>query len=284
MSKCEYKQPLKFPILTFLIISIAKVAGAYSCPPQQPFSVAFASSPVIALAEVLEIRGEPEYLGRIVSLQIHAAWKGSLSGRQEIRESGLGGFRFKEGEQYLIYGGIWEGQFVSDICTRTREYSRAEEDILLLGRPKWSDSADLKLFPKKTAGLTVLISAAPHFNSCYEVGFNLTLKNESGTKIFLPGENESSNLIDIVVRHNGDWWTTMPGGRLRGWAGGDWREIGPGRKKQLALGPRDCTFWKNGPYTAQAVVHFSTSMAGRWSGYVFSNSVAISVGGDEAKK
>lgn len=282
--------------LMFALIACAAAgpAAACTCRRSTP-GVKFAagSSTEVFLAEVLDMTRSSKSENWEVALQTHAVWKGSVAQKITVHGGGMCGFQFKKGNQYLIYSRSMKDQIVVSMCSRTMDYSRATDDIQTLGAPKWKSSPDLVLLPKVLAGLSVEIAPLKRrFSQWDDIGFDVTLHNKSNVDIALPANNAAPNLLELVVYRDGAIWSTVNGltsrknpdevwptsihpgesrvVRIDGWERvGDPHKMGPLRISNLLRNP--------GEHSVAAVVHFSTSTPGLWSGYLFSEPTTISL-------
>lgn len=77
------------------------------------------------------------------------AWKGITQESVTVStssNSGLCGYNFKMGESYLVYT---YGEYSTSICSRTRQASGADEDLLALGEPSFTTvTGTIGLAPK----------------------------------------------------------------------------------------------------------------------------------------
>lgn len=71
-----------------------------------------------------------------VEIKVFEVWKGPLDPKIVVETSRSGascGFPFEKGEEYFVYAQEREGKFSVSLCSRTRHFSAAEEDLRLLG-------------------------------------------------------------------------------------------------------------------------------------------------------
>lgn len=266
-------------IVAVLFVILGESAGACTCR-YTPFEGAREFSSVIALVEVESIRPTQDRIGgegQDVELKVHATWKGSYSGRQRIEGGSLCGFWFKPGEHYLLYASDWKGNMRTSLCTRTKEYSRAGEDIGKLGIPHWTDSANFKLLPRENAGLSISIRAVKQqFTIFDDPAFDLTLRNESANSIRLPlQDGHAKQFVTLVVEKNGKWWGSLTEEQLKEFKLGD-SGLSPKQRKTVRLTLRGNHLNDLGEYSVRAVVHNSTRGLDLWTGYIFSEPIKIS--------
>ena len=86
--------------------------------------------------------GESAYVAKTtrqlrVTIEVLEVWKGDIPARTEVytaNECCVCGFPFELGKDYLIYAGrASRGALAVSLCSRTRELSKADEDIAGLG-------------------------------------------------------------------------------------------------------------------------------------------------------
>lgn len=259
----------------------ASTASAFQCPGKTTFETAYSSSPIIVLAEVLAIENKPGHWGdtQIVDVDVRASWKGPLKGKQRIQAGGMRGPWLKLGEQYLIFASEWQGAVQVSLCMRTQEYSRATVDLLRLGVPAWTSIKPFQATPEESSGLSVSVSPVkPVFDDVFDdIGFKITFHNKSRSPLRLPGRIEApGSLIDIVVRRKGEWWTTLTREKLEEQKI-DWSALKPGESRSLIVSQSGRHISDRGEHEIQAVIHYSTTTAGFWTGYVFSKPSKLTV-------
>ncbi|MGC5327571.1 hypothetical protein [Brevibacillus sp. SYSU BS000544] len=78
-------------------------------------------------------------MGMEVLFDVRTTWKG-IDQTQVLVMTGMGGgdcgYEFEKGKEYIVYGGDYdpfEGKLSTNVCMRTREISKAGEDLLYLG-------------------------------------------------------------------------------------------------------------------------------------------------------
>ena len=271
-------------LLAFLLRS---TASACSCSTSS-FEDSYAKATVIALVEVLgvtPVKNEFSFKGhkyieetQSAELQIHATWKGKYTGRHHVEGGGACGFYFLPGEHYLLYGYLYEGKIATSMCSRTMEYSRIADELTRLGQPKYKDQPSLRIAPREHSGLTISLKPTKSkFTIFDQVAFDLAFQNRSKKQIVLPSSIEAqANLIDLVIRHNKAWWSTIKGSELiRGPM--DWRPLAPGESRTMRVAQKNYVIRELGEYAAQAVIHNPVSKPGVWNGYVFSEPTVVSM-------
>lgn len=130
-----------YPLLTTLLLaSWSDVAHACKCAEPKGPSDALASAQAVFQGEVSAIRESGEDL--IVTLRVPKAWKGIVSAEQvrvrTRKDSAACGFRFVQGEHYLVYAQALDpeqdGVALQVLrCGRTRALADAEPDLRELG-------------------------------------------------------------------------------------------------------------------------------------------------------
>lgn len=274
MSKLKENVRITKIVGAILFLLSAQSAVAYRCQ-YIPTEVAFASATVVALAEAVKVTQTEKDIferdGQLVDLRVHATWKGPHSGMLQVKAGGMRGISFKQGEQYLLYATERRGQLESLLCSRTQEYSRAEDELAKLGPPKWKATRSLEIAPRESSGLAISIAPVMSTFSIFDdVAFDLTFSNKSKKTILLPTRAAPSNeLITLVVRKNGEWRRTLTSTELEAYAN-EMPSLKPGETHVLRLTQRGNQLGEFHEYSVQAAVHYSTSTKGLWTGYVFS--------------
>lgn len=116
------------------------------CTPHESAAVArelstavFAGTVVGVRDTTIQFEGEENAM-LAVTLQVERAWKGLAEDRVTVL-TGRGnpcGVRFREGESYLVYAGVWiaaGGRLITSRCERTILLARAGGDLRELGEP-----------------------------------------------------------------------------------------------------------------------------------------------------
>jgi len=78
------------------------------------------------------------FLFHKVKLEVKSYWKGVNLGEVTVTtaaQSGMCGFAFEQGSTYLVYAFVQGDSLLTNICTRTKRLSEAEEDVEELGKP-----------------------------------------------------------------------------------------------------------------------------------------------------
>ena len=156
-----------FPILlgaTLLALTPVVPEGAAceicSCAPKPPPAVARDASAAVFSGRVVALLDRPvalpdstlqgsqrrnaelAYVGKSVkrlqvTLEVMEVWKGDIAVRTDVytaNECCVCGFPFELGKEYLIYAGrASSGHLGVSLCSRTRELSRAADDVTALG-------------------------------------------------------------------------------------------------------------------------------------------------------
>ncbi len=153
-----------------LLVLVALVCGAgltsqpvdaCSCNPARPPDVAFDHSDAVFAATAIDVPGYPDntsiYIyrklaeidnflgteftardwGRTAAFKVDASWKGVETTRTVVR-TGYGGgdcgFPFVEGNRYLIYAYLSDGELSASICSRTTKLHHAHKDLSELAK------------------------------------------------------------------------------------------------------------------------------------------------------
>lgn len=124
-----------------VVVAAAYVPPTWACscmPPPAPLE-AKAQMDGVFSGTVLSVEGlEPGEMGIPVevTLDVHTIWKGDPGAKVVVRtanNSAACGFNFEEGQQYLVYAHQEDGEWTTNLCTRTAELSRASADLDALG-------------------------------------------------------------------------------------------------------------------------------------------------------
>jgi Carboxypeptidase regulatory-like domain len=81
-------------------------------------------------------RTEIDWLPRAVKFSVEQAFSGVMGTEVEVftgRGGGDCGYGFQVGQRYLVYAYNYQGKLTTSICTRTRHFSQATEDLAFLG-------------------------------------------------------------------------------------------------------------------------------------------------------
>lgn len=81
-------------------------------------------------------RAEIDWVPRAVKFSVEQAYSGVTGTEVEVftgRGGGDCGYGFKTGQRYLVYAYSSQGKLTTSICTRTKLFSQATEDLAFLG-------------------------------------------------------------------------------------------------------------------------------------------------------
>ena len=116
-------------------------ADACSCIGGLPICQTFWQTDAVFAGTVLSIEPIPNPSGerfmahQRIRFQVQEAWRGGVEGIVEIRTGAGGGdcgYRFEQGEAYLVYAHARGGGLSTSICSRTRKLAQASEDLAYL--------------------------------------------------------------------------------------------------------------------------------------------------------
>lgn len=136
---------LKLTIASFFLVPLvftanSKDACACSCAPLESPKAEFNRSQAVFSGTVIRSRETGEKVQ--VKLRIAEIWKGDVTEIQSIttwNNSAACGLSFERGKKYLIYASkIDDRPLVTSLCTRTKLFANAEQDLLELGESKSS--------------------------------------------------------------------------------------------------------------------------------------------------
>jgi hypothetical protein len=115
-------------------LAVPRAARACSClPPPAP---AAAADQAVAVFEGRTFGVVREGMHNRFTFEVTRVWKGDVGTRVEVwshSQSATCGRGFESGTSYVVYAGSRDGHFVDGLCSRTREISRASEDVESLG-------------------------------------------------------------------------------------------------------------------------------------------------------
>ena len=125
--------------LGLLVLYPPKCAYACSCM-GVPIQRYISSSDAVFSGEVVDLQKGTSVGGMFgpsdtVTLRVSEAWKGTDQGTLEVSTPSQGsacGYAFKEGQEYLVYASGKQDLKV-DACGETKQLSKADEDLALLG-------------------------------------------------------------------------------------------------------------------------------------------------------
>ena len=126
---------------------------ACSCIPPEPPGIALqrASAVFVGRAAAVEDAGRrllftpvfpfvqlvPRGFGPVTTtFEVSRIWKGPKNGRLTVEaaaDDGMCGFRFAQGQEYVVYASGEGSGLSTDSCSRTRALDAADEDLLALG-------------------------------------------------------------------------------------------------------------------------------------------------------
>ena len=146
------KQILKLTIASFFFvpwIATTNIKQAYACsclPPEGPKAELEKAKAVFAgtVLEKIE-RTDPQANFRFDSVKVRfkvsEVWKGIVGKREVVITTGPNsaacGFFFEQGKKYLVYASSPNNSSLStSLCSRTKLFSNAQEDLSELGDPK----------------------------------------------------------------------------------------------------------------------------------------------------
>jgi hypothetical protein len=130
--------------ILFLLLNCA-VGLACTCAPPKPVAQALEDASAVFSGKVLKIkrvkRGEQAELADVeVVFAINRSWKGAKQRTLSVftsSQSAACGYGFKKGRTYLVYAhGNSEQKLSTSICSRTKRFSEAGEDLKELGAAK----------------------------------------------------------------------------------------------------------------------------------------------------
>lgn len=121
----------------FLFLTVIHTANACSCIEPLPPSESLEEAETVFSGVVLSKRVRHDTIK--VTFKVSCAWKGELKEKITVYtaiQSATCGFSFQRGREYLVYAHknqFFSTKLTTNLCTRTKELSGADEDILELG-------------------------------------------------------------------------------------------------------------------------------------------------------
>jgi hypothetical protein len=127
-------------VLTFGLLLQTGRAEACSCVPAPGALEARADSDAVFAGRVISQRrvAEPDSYARIrVLFRVHRVWKGSMNRYRIIwtaDNSATCGYGFQTGRSYMVYAQRERNTLNTNLCSRTKPWLEAAEDLRDLGR------------------------------------------------------------------------------------------------------------------------------------------------------
>ncbi|ARU61833.1 hypothetical protein CBW65_12935 [Tumebacillus avium] len=125
-------------LLMMQVLSLVSPIPSYACSCVEPKAPkeALADATAVFAGQVQKIEKQTKYYK--VTLAVNTAWKGVDSAETSVLTAIGGeascGVEFKQGQEYLIYTNqTQDGQNYASLCSRTKELTRADEDLKALG-------------------------------------------------------------------------------------------------------------------------------------------------------
>jgi hypothetical protein len=122
-----------FGLLTIGLTITPSTSYACKCVGPQSVEREMDRSQAVFSGQVIELLNQKSQ--QKILFEVNESWKG-VSESQVILVSVLSdcSVNFYQGGEYLIYAREYEGELTTNICSRTIELSKAEEDLALLGK------------------------------------------------------------------------------------------------------------------------------------------------------
>ena len=118
-----------------LLLLLPDCASACSCM-GVPIQRYISSSDAVFSGEVVDLQNIRMFgPSDTVTLRVSEAWKGTDQGTLEVSTPSQGsacGYHFEEGQEYLVYA-YGKQDLKVDACGETKQLSKADEDLALLG-------------------------------------------------------------------------------------------------------------------------------------------------------
>lgn len=123
------------------LMGLERTAEACSCPEPEPPAVAAEEADAVFAGEIVAF-DQPEpgrFDDRSGVVAVHSVWAGEIAEETPLStpaDQGLCGIEPQVGEEYLVYARAGDdGALVTDLCMRTTQLERADEDLAALGEP-----------------------------------------------------------------------------------------------------------------------------------------------------
>jgi hypothetical protein len=124
------------PIVFALAALVAAPRAARACSCLPPPSPVEAAEQAVAVFEGRTFGVVREGQHNRFTFEVTRVWKGEVGTRVDVwshSQSATCGRGFESGASYVVYAGSRDGHLVDGLCSRTREISRASEDLEALG-------------------------------------------------------------------------------------------------------------------------------------------------------
>jgi hypothetical protein len=147
----QVKRYIRSTAMRYLVVVIAVLgwfgltsspAQACSCFPVGPPCQAYGSASAVFAGAAVSMRrvgpgeAQSEYRERVFKFSVDQAYLGVVGTEIEVLTGSGGGdcgYDFTIGERYLVYAHLYNNRLVTGICTRTRLFAQAGEDLGFLG-------------------------------------------------------------------------------------------------------------------------------------------------------
>lgn len=121
-------------LMIFSLVFLAAPAAGYACTcaPMPTVQEQYRDAGAVFAGKVINIKTDGKL--STVSFQVTSAWKGVTTNQITIKtpsELTACGYPFQIGKSYLVYT---TANLTSNICMRTNELSKAQEDLSILGQ------------------------------------------------------------------------------------------------------------------------------------------------------
>jgi len=149
---------MKLKIITpvFMIVFLMGIVQACSCIPPEGVEAEFEKSYAVFQGKVFDVREEFIGMGKTITFHVEKNWKMANEGSIEVKtysSSASCGYDFVEGESYVVYANIEEGDIIASLCSRTSLVENAQGDIQILDGLEWEELvAEEKSFLGKILG------------------------------------------------------------------------------------------------------------------------------------
>ena len=124
-------------MLGVLMVTTPSIGYACSCVIPPPPDQALQQAEAVFAGKVIGVKENSQKYQKSVLFEVTSTWKGVTQTQVELTtplNSAACGYEFKEGQEYLVYANQGEAnQLETNLCTRTTEFSSAEEDLSVLG-------------------------------------------------------------------------------------------------------------------------------------------------------
>ena len=125
----------------------SSLVHACSCFPVGPPCQAYGSATAVFTGTAVSMRrvgpndAQAVYRARVFKFSVDQAYLGVAGTEIEVHTGAGGGdcgYNFTIGERYLVYASVYNNKLATGMCTRTKPFAQANEDLGFLGNLSWA--------------------------------------------------------------------------------------------------------------------------------------------------